>query len=36
MIDPSPMTDVIGLIIIAFIIVQQYVIKDKPQKALEA
>jgi len=36
LIDPQPLTDIIGLIMIAFIIVQQYVIKDKTQKAQEA
>jgi len=31
MIDPNPITDIVGLAIIAFVLFQQYVLKDKKQ-----
>lgn len=36
MIEPNLITDIIGLVLIAFVFVQQYVIKDRSQKALNA
>jgi len=35
MIDPNPITDMIGLIFIAIVCFQQYILKDNSQKALQ-